>query len=101
LEVVERRLLENVFVFDTQLHGLACPCGMGSRLIHLTNKSKGARHVRELSWRKTPRYASEKDQPIQLVNQVSAVSVHTSSTVGERKDQRVEMDLDQFSLNKP
>ena len=74
---------------------------MGSRLIHLTNKSKGARHVRELSWRKTPRYASEKDQPIQLVNQVSAVSVHTSSTVGERKDQRVEMDLDQFSLNKP
>jgi hypothetical protein len=58
---------------------------MGSRLIHLTNKPKGALHVREFSWRKTPRYTSEKDQPIQLVNQVSAISSIPAQQLGNEK----------------
>jgi hypothetical protein len=67
-------LSANVLVVDAHLHRLACTKFQGSRLIGFANEPKRARYVSESSGGKLPRHTSEKDRPVQLVDQVSTLS---------------------------
>jgi hypothetical protein len=72
----EKPLFQDVVVRDVQLHRPALPLCQGGILVCLTKPPKCVGKVQTSPRWKLPRLICQKDQPVQMVNQGSAVLFH-------------------------